>query len=423
MTKRDQMRIKSYFAKSVDQALAEARAELGAEAMLLNTRRVPATQAGGAGYEVIFGLPAGLPDGLPEELPAETPAATASPAVVLAKVSAASVDDRAPEHVASELKHLHSQMDEIRGLIARSSRARTTVGRTLPEFADIYSRLTSADVEPALSKDIVDRIEASMAVDTFFERSGTGLEAAANRWKMLRSDPRRLEAFLRVELENRVALAPRLGADAGTGGESGTVVVLVGPRGAGKTTSLAKLAVSTTRFANARPARMLSLDMSRATAHLQLQSVASTYNIAFQEVPSAYQLPKVIAEARRKETVFVDTPGYTDADANAADAAGAAFDECPGLDIHLVVPGYMKARDLRNCIQRYAPFRPSKMLVTKLDETYALGTVFSEAARAGLKLSFVASGPGIPHDIRPATSEDLMNMAIERRKARAQHVA
>src|SRR5580704_111233 len=54
--KRDQMRIKSYFAKSVDQAMAQAREELGDEAMLLNTRKAPADHPSGMNYEVIFGV-------------------------------------------------------------------------------------------------------------------------------------------------------------------------------------------------------------------------------------------------------------------------------------------------------------------------------------------------------------------------------
>jgi flagellar biosynthesis protein FlhF len=145
--------------------------------------------------------------------------------------------------------------------------------------------------------------------------------------------------------------------------------------------------------------------------------------MAFQEVPAAYLLPGLIAEARQQETIFVDTPGYTGADTNAADAAAAALAECPGLDVHLVVPGYMKARDLRLCIEKYSRFRPTKLLVTKMDETHSFGSIFSEAARAGLKLSFVASGPGIPQDIRPVSYEDLLSMAIEREKARSQRVA
>jgi len=384
---RDQMRIKSYFAKSVDQAMAQARVELGEDAMLLNTRKAPADHPSGMNYEVIFGVAGEAPVSLP-----------------VAKVEKAET----PAPPAYSLEQLHQQIDEIRTLLVRSSQAHLTMQRAVPELADVYAHLMSNDIEPAMGKDIVDRLEATMATDAFCAGAGN----SGNRWKPQRVDWGRLEAFLRVELENRVGLAPRLGAD-----DENPAVVLVGPRGAGKTTSLAKLAVLRGRFANERPARLLSLDMSRAAAHLQLQSVASAHNIAFEEVPAAYLLPGLIAETRQKETVFVDTPGYSGADAKAAEAAAAAFAECPQLDVHLVIPGYMKARDLRLCIERYAPFRPSKLLVTKLDETQSFGSIFSEAARAGLKLSFVAHGPGIPNDIRPASYKDLLSMPAEPAKA------
>ena len=392
---RDQMRIKSYFAKSVDQAMAQARVELGEDAMLLNTRKAPADHPSGMNYEVIFGVAGEAPVSLPVanvEKP-ETPA---------------------PAPSAYSLEQLHQQIDEIRTLLVRSSQAQLTMQRAVPELADVYAHLMSAEIEPAMGKDIIDRLEATMATDAFCAGAGN----SGNRWKPQRLDWGRLEAFLRVELENRVGLAPRLGAD-----DDNPAVVLVGPRGAGKTTSLAKLAVLRGRFANERPARLLSLDMSRAAAHLQLQSVASAHNIAFEEVPAAYLLPGLIAEARQKETVFVDTPGYSGADSKAAEAAAAAFAECPQLDVHLVIPGYMKARDLRLCIERYAPFRPSKLLVTKLDETQSFGSIFSEAARAGLKLSFVAHGPGIPNDIRPASYKDLLSMPAERTQIHVRAVA
>jgi flagellar biosynthesis protein FlhF len=410
MTKRDPMRIKSYFAKSVDQAMAQAREELGPDAMLLNTRKAPPDQLESGGYEVIFGV-AG------ESSAAESSAPSAPAASIDADKSPAS------EHFAAELGRLHAQIDEIRSLIVRSSRAQLSAGRTVPELADVYAHLIAADVEPALGKDIIDRLEASMATDEFVVSVGRGTAHKGNRWKALRCDAGRLEAFVRAEMESRVPLAPQLGAGSGVDDQIGPVVVLVGPRGAGKTTTLAKLAVARARSSNPCPVRLLSLDMSPARTHLQLQSLATAYPMAFQEVPAAYLLPGLIAEARQKEAIFVDTPGYTGADANAADAAAAALAECPRLDVHLVVPGYMKARDLRLCIEKYARFRPTKLLVTKMDETHSLGSIFSEAARAGLKLSFVASGPAIPQDIRPASSEDLLSLAIEREKARSQRVA
>jgi len=408
---RDQMRIKSYFAKSVDLAMAQAREELGPEAMLLNTRKAPPDQIEGGGYEVIFGVAGESP-----AVPSIVAPLAAAPVTAAAK----RVENSAPEHFTAELGRLHDQIDEIRNLIVRSSRAQLTVGRTVPELADVYAHMMAADVEPALAKDIVDRLEASMATDAFFAAAGPGGANTANRWKSMRSDAGRLEAFVRAELENRVGLAPRLGA---ADDQNGPVVLLVGPRGAGKTTTVAKLAVASVQSSSSRPVRLLSLDMSRATAHLQLQSLAAAYLMAFQEVPAAYLLPGLIAEARQKETIFVDTPGYTGADTNAADAAAAALAECPGLDVHLVVPGYMKARDLRLCIEKYSRFRPTKLLVTKMDETHSFGSIFSEAARAGLKISFIGYGPGIPQDIRAVCSEDLLSMALEREKEHAQRVA
>jgi flagellar biosynthesis protein FlhF len=399
MSKPDQMRIKSYFAKSVDDAMLQAREELGDDAMFLSSRKA-LPESGQAGYEVVFGVAHESPESFIEPRAAAGEWASAP----------------SPDHFASELEQLHAQMDEIRSLIIRSSKAHLTVGRTVPELADVYACLMSSEVDAGLSKDIVDRLEASMATDAFFQKTGKGNQNAAGRWKALRNDLGRLEPFLRVELEHRVGIAPQLGE----GGDAGVVAVLVGPPGAGKTTSLAKLAASKAALAAGRPLRVFSLDGFRATAHLQLKAAAKNLGFAFTEVPAAYLLPDLVAKARKKETVLIDTPGYTIADKAAAESVGAAFAQCPGIDVHLVVPAYMKPRDLRLCIQRYQLFRPSKLLVTKLDETQSLGSVFSEAARGRLRLSFLAHGP---NDIRPASSEDLMALAAERPHAAAQRVA
>ena len=428
MSQRDGMRIKSYFAKSVDDAMAQAREQLGDDAMLLNTRRLVSEAGLAGGYEVVFGIAEAAAEPAAPE-PDLAAARLAERGIVRPKIvrseraaaqAAASSPARAPkDHVAAELERLHEQMDEIRGMIARSSRAPLTLGRTVPELADVYAKLMSSEVEPALSRDIVDRLEASMATDAFFQPAGTGRESAANRWKTLRFDPSRLEAFVRVELERRVSVDPRLGTDQ----SDGMVVALVGPTGAGKTTTLAKLAASVRVREAGRPIRLLSLDTSRAAGYLQLQSATKTLAATFSKVSSVYALPEIVAEARKNDTVLIDTPGYAASDAGTAEATANVLAECGGVDVHLVVPGYMKAGDLRRCIQRYEIFQPTRLLVTKLDETQTLGTVFSEAARAGLRLSFLTHGPAIPGDIRAASVEDFLAMALERQKARAQCVA
>jgi flagellar biosynthesis protein FlhF len=382
------MSTKSYLAKSVDEAITQAREDLGPEAMLLSTRKLEQGLQGG--YEVVFGAPE-----------PRLPAALALPRGV-------------PEDLAADVERLHSQMDEIRNLLLRPTKARLGGVRMTPELADVYECLLSCDVDPVLSKDIVDRLESSRAVEEHLQRT-LGCKAKADpRAKASVNSPEALEAFVLAELERRVAIAPRLGQNG---------VVLVGPSGAGKTATVAKLASFVAGLAETRPVRILSLDPSPQTPPVRLREIVQALGMAFTQVPAIHGLAPLIAEARTKEFLLIDTPGYASTDHRAAEAAVAALAGCPGMDTHLVVPGYMKSIDLRGCIQRYKMFRPAKLLVTRMDGTHTLGSVFSEAARAGLSLSFLAHGPMIPRDIRPASREDLLGLALERRPSRSAHVA
>jgi flagellar biosynthesis protein FlhF len=414
------MKIKSYFAKTVDEAISKARVELGSDALLLNTRKIADTGAGGS-YEVVMGIagPAPAPKVTAPSTPKPAmpkPAARPTAAAAAAPKPPSEFLGRTPENpeVASEMEKLRARMDELQSLLVQSANNAWAAQRSVPEVADVYARLIAAEVDPALGKDIADRLEAAMATDAFFLFTGPDPAGAQNRWKILKSEPARVEQFLRTELESRVSLLPRLGGN----GAKDAVAALVGPTGSGKTTSLAKLAIAASAQ---RPVRILSLDRSRTGAQELLRSLA-TSAIAFSSVDSVESLPKLIADARKTECVLIDTPGYTAGyspqEQPAAEKLAAALASCGEVDVHLVAPAYMKARDLRNLIERYRLFQPSKLLVTRMDETETFGTVFSEAALAGLALSFLSHGPRIPDDIRAATADDLLAMVHERSPAR-----
>src|SRR5271155_3780878 len=88
------MKIKSYFAGSVEQAIQEARLELGTDAMLITSRRSsPETRSLGA-YEVVFGLNA----------PSNSPGARQRQIAPAADLS-------------TELKNLRAQLQEIKSTL------------------------------------------------------------------------------------------------------------------------------------------------------------------------------------------------------------------------------------------------------------------------------------------------------------------
>src|ERR1022692_1086275 len=138
------MRIKSYFTKSVDDGIVQAREELGEDALLLNARRVEKGSNQPGAYEVVFGI-----------------IETNRPTLVPGK--------QAPrEEAVPEMEGLRQELDEIRKLLWQPPISQGTVGRLIPGLADVHARLLAAEVDPALSDDIVYRIEASLAADTVF---------------------------------------------------------------------------------------------------------------------------------------------------------------------------------------------------------------------------------------------------------------
>ena len=139
------MKIKSYFAKSMDEAISKARVELGSDALLLNTRRLP-DSGSGAGYEVVMGV-AGATSASETTAPARatlrvTPAparaATATPAPVKAPTTSGPVT---PGPANGEIEKLRAQMDDLQSLLVRSARNQWTSQRSVPEVAEIFARL------------------------------------------------------------------------------------------------------------------------------------------------------------------------------------------------------------------------------------------------------------------------------------------
>lgn len=190
--------------------------------------------------------------------------------------------------------------------------------------------------------------------------------------------------------------------------ERSTLIALVGPTGAGKTTSAIKLALNPHAF-GARRVGLVTLDTYRAGAVAQLETYAEVARLPMEVVYDAADVPGALARLAHCDVVIVDTPGRgprtSDDDAPwRALLASLAPDE-----IHLVIPATMRtelAERLRDRLDALLGATGADTcgvthaLLTKLDEADDDG-VATLAAQLDLPVRWVAEGQEIPADLAP----------------------
>jgi len=353
------MRIKSFYANTVEGAVALARREMGDDAMLVESRRAPAEARHLGEYEVVCAL-------VPE----------AEPGRVQAPEEPAHYDER----LSRELAELRRQLDVMGKTITRSAWNGPRWPSANPEIPEWHARLMAADIDGDLVNQILDG--ASRRAD-----AGSGFAEAVAA-----------EIAQRILLDNALASS-----------NAPPAVALVGPPGAGKTSMLAKLAV-TYGLAMRRPIALISMDDFRVAGADQMCAYAAILGVAFQALDSVGALAQALEEHQGKRLVLIDTPGYGPRDMDGAAELAHFLSARPGISTHLVLTATMKSADLTRVAERFEIFGPSSLAFTRLDETASFGTAFSMSVRHAKPISFLGCGQGIPDDLAPATREQMLDL-------------
>lgn len=274
------------------------------------------------------------------------------------------------------------------------------------ELSDVYSLLVASEVAPELAREV-----AQAAI----ERAGAPASRGARGPK---PDGDTLMRAAAEELEARVLIEPALGK----GESTPRIAALVGPPGSGKTTTLVKLAVNY-GLAPRRPAFILTMDTYRVAAAEQLRSYAAILGVGFHVLETVASLSQAIEEHRSKELILIDTPGFGFGEREDAAPLASFLAGRNDIDTQLVLPCSMKATDLSRMAMLFEPFRPDRLIFTKLDETDSFGPVFNEAARSGKPLSFFATGQRIPEDIEAAGRGRVSDLVLNGGRRRAASAA
>ncbi len=199
-------------------------------------------------------------------------------------------------------------------------------------------------------------------------------------------------------------------ANVGRHGVKRAMAVLIGPAGAGKTTTLAKLAARC-GLAARKSTHILSVDNLRIGAAEQLRTIAALLNVGFDLAPDVARLDKLTRQHAETDLVLIDTPGLSPVEMDEVGELAQWIAKHPEMDTHLVLPATMHLEDMERSVEQYRIFAPKKLLFTHLDEVGDLRRILSLSAHTGIPISFFAQGQRIPDDIEFSTKERLMELA------------
>ena len=387
------MRLKSYFADSVEAAMTLAARELGDEALLVYSREASAETKYLGSYEVVFG--SGEVESRPDQpLPVQQPAAGVTAA-------GAHPPDREPFGWASSaLADLKNEIGFLRQDVVSHRRCvedllTSTDRRAWRLLADwgsepdlvpgvaLAGRLLQSDMDPEHVLDVIECTRDSVR--------SNGPEAPGTEvWKRC----------LERELIDRRPCNSRVGAAVGN-----SAIVLIGPSGSGKTTVAMQLTAQAT--SKGLDPKLIAFEPGRLTAAQTLRTYSAVLGAPFELARRAEHLATLLSSGDSGRLTIVDGPGLGSTPDDGTSQLAAFCKQPRQAEIWLVLPATLRASDLRLLVDRFSAYSPTRLVFSRTGEARHWGAVWSAAEWAGLPIAFFCDGPRVPEDLRAATGEAI----------------
>ncbi|MCS6831164.1 MAG: flagellar biosynthesis protein FlhF [Armatimonadota bacterium] len=362
--------IRKYQAKTITEALAMVRADLGRDAVIVQTRKVNKKVLGVWGREMVEVWASDNPELESLRRPQKP-------------VSSTSVQPAAEEP--SRIEQLENEIQNLKAMIAQLARQGVAVvADNAPSGAAggenrWTALLREAEVEEAVIRELL----------------GSTAEASLS------------ESVLQSLIADRLATSGAITLQEG----QPKVVMLVGPTGVGKTTTIAKLAAQYALLQKRRVG-LITIDTYRIAAVEQLRTYSQIIDVPIRVVYSSNELPAAVREFASMDIVFVDTAGRSQRNSMQIGELKACCERLGDCEVHLVLSSTTKTRDLYDIVQRFSAMPLHRVIWTKLDESTTFGNMLNVAFKHPLPISYVTTGQRVPEDVEVAEANKLASLVV-----------
>ncbi|HQS81901.1 MAG TPA: flagellar biosynthesis protein FlhF [Thiobacillus sp.] len=341
------MSVQIFVAPNAREGLARVRRELGDDAVVLSTRPHP------QGVELLASAYGEL----------AVPALSEAP------------DAAGSSRILNELSRLRGMLqNQLAGFAWGAGRRRD------PVRVALMQTLFAAGFGSALARTLAARLPRGLDTD------------AAQRW------------LRQVLIRN----LPLLGRDADLLARGGHYA-LVGSTGAGKTTTLAKLAARGVDAHGAGEVALVAADAYRIGAAAQLTVYADLLGIALHGVKDQTQLARLLPQLAAKKLVLIDTAGFAPTDPRVRQ--GQALDAL-GVRRLLVISASQQGAAIEQAMTHFGQ-GAAACILTKLDETPQPGAALDSLIRHRLPLAYISGGQRVPEDLHVPNAAYLIDRALK----------
>lgn len=369
-------------------ALAQVKRELGPEAVILNTKTFYEGGLFGLGKKEIVEIVASRDVNIVDTPPAFTRRQEActryrsARAMGASKKECAGTAERCPEEILKELFSLRSQVELLTKEYVHDP-------EYPPVLNELYKRLLHAGVSRELAKKVIGTVHT--------ELDGPNLDDEKAVMNRLRQEIGKLAHF---------------SGPIKCGNGKARKIVMTGPTGVGKTTTIAKLAAHYS-IKERRKVGLITADTYRIAAVEQLKVYADIIGVSLDVVLTPKELREAVRLRADKDLLFIDTAGRSQLNRTRMVELKNFLEAAEPDENHLLISTTTNREEIDNTIEKFSVSDISNFIFSKVDECSKPGLIFDVAANHNKPVSYLTTGQDVPDDIEVAGETGLLNLFLK----------
>lgn len=184
---------------------------------------------------------------------------------------------------------------------------------------------------------------------------------------------------------------------------------LVGPTGAGKTTTIIKLAERHLTQHPNTTIGFITTNYQDLVNKNYLLNYSELLEIDLEFANTPKELSLVLTKMKDKELILVDTAGFSQHDQTNIQALRSLIESQGGLlDTYLVMPCNLQEPIIDELIRCYSTLNTKGCILTKQDESINLAPVMSACMQYRLSVAYVCNGQDLGKDIHLVTPQEII---------------